>query len=467
MSSLKKNIIYSTGYQILTLIVPIITAPYVSRVLGKDGLGLYGYTYSIAHYFVLFCMLGILNYGNREISMVSNNKSELSSRFWQIYLNQLSFGVISLLIYYIYIYNYVQSFQQIYVIQSLYVISGIIDISWFYFGIEKFKTTTTISSINKVITTILIFGFVRTSSDIWIYALILAGGTLMNNIVYWLLLNKFIDKWEINIKESMVHLKPLLLLFIPVIAVNIYKYIDKIMLGSMVNVGEVGIFEAAEKLTNIPMGFIAAFGTVMLPRVSNMLNSKEFSKVKRYNNLSLNVVMFLSCGMAFGLAGISDVFVSLFYGSDFVESHVVLLYLCPCMLFVSWANVIRTQYLLPNRKDSLFCISVISGAIVNIIANIILIPLFGSIGAAISTLIAEMIVCFLQSALSYKEMELRNSLIAIFPFFLIGFLTYFVITKIDFHDPFVTVLCRISLGAMIYIILSIFFLNKNVRKIEN
>ena len=289
----------------------------------------------------------------------------------------------------------------------------------------------------------------------------------MNNIVYWLLLNKFIDKWEINIKESMVHLKPLLLLFIPVIAVNIYKYIDKIMLGSMVNVGEVGIFEAAEKLTNIPMGFIAAFGTVMLPRVSNMLNSKEFSKVKRYNNLSLNVVMFLSCGMAFGLAGISDVFVPLFYGSDFVESHVVLLYLCPCMLFVSWANVIRTQYLLPNRKDSLFCISVISGAIVNIIANIILIPLFGSIGAAISTLIVEMIVCFLQSALSYKEMELRNSLIAIFPFFLIGFLTYFVITKIDFHDPFVTVLCRISLGAMIYIILSIFFLNKNVRKIEN
>ena len=109
MNNLKKNILYNIGYQILSLIVPLITAPYISRVLGKDGMGLYGYTFSIAHYFVLICMLGILNYGNREISMVSGDKRERSEKFWQIYANQLFFGILALVVYYAFVYFYVSS----------------------------------------------------------------------------------------------------------------------------------------------------------------------------------------------------------------------------------------------------------------------------------------------------------------------------------------------------------------------
>lgn len=460
MPSLKRNILYNVGYQVLSLIVPLITAPYISRVLGANGMGLYGYTFSIAHYFVLFCMLGVLNYGNREISMISEDKYSLSKKFWNIYFNQFIFGIISLVVYYCFVCVYIKENQFIYILQSLYIVSGILDISWFYFGIERFKVTTSVSAINKILTTVLIFVCVKEIDDVWIYTLIIAGGTLLNNIVYWLLLGKNINfvKWKFN--DSMKHLKPLLLLFIPVIAVNIYKYIDKIMLGAMVNLDEVGIFEAAEKLTNLPVCFIAAIGTVMLPRISKLIGSKDIKNVQRYNTLSLNLVMFLASGMAFGLFGIANVFVPLFYGVAFKEASYVLMYLSPCLLFVSWANVIRTQYLLPNRKDVLFCASVIAGAIVNVIANIILVPKYGAVGAAISTLIAEVIVCIVQSIVAAKDIKILSSIFSSLIYILIGMIMYIIIINIISDSAILTVIIRVGVGTLTYVILSIYFLKR-------
>lgn len=460
MSNLKRNILYNIAYQILSLIVPLITAPYISRVLGTYGMGLYGYTYSIAHYFVLFCMLGVLNYGNREISIINGNQQALSEKFWSIYFNQLIFGVMSLIVYFSFVSVYVENDRFIYNLQSLYIISGLMDISWFYFGIERFKITTAVSAANKLLTTILIFILVKESSDLWIYTLIISGGTLLNNLAYWLLINKYTVGIKWKMKAVLSHLKPLLILFIPVIAVNIYKYIDKIMLGAMVDVNEVGIFEAAEKLTNIPVCFIAAIGTVMLPRVSKLLGNQDIKNVLRYNSLSLNLVMFLSCGMAFGLVGIATVFVPLFYGDAFVKASEVLIFLSPCLLFVSWANVIRTQYLLPNRKDILFCVSVIAGALVNVIANIILVPTYGAEGAAISTLIAEVIVCSVQTGVAYRKMRIISSLKSSSIYILLGLIMCIIIKQIHNDSALMTVILRIITGLVIYSLLSSYFIKK-------
>lgn len=464
-TNLKNNIIYNICYQVLSLIVPLVTAPYISRVLGRDGMGLYSYTFSIAHYFVLFCMLGILNYGNREIAMLDDIHKK-SEKFWQIYYNQLIFGLVSLVGYFIFVYFFVHQNKLVYSIQALYIISGIIDISWFYFGIEKFKTTTSISAINKIITTCLIFLFVRNASDTWIYTLVVASGVLMNNIVYWLYLSKYTVKVHVNFVDIISNLRPLILLFIPVIAINIYKYIDKIMLGSMVNVGDVGIFDAAEKLTNIPMGFITAIGTVMLPRISNLLCSDEIADVRRYNYLSLNIVMCLTLGMCFGLIGISDIFIPLFYGASFVGSISVLYYLAPCMIFVSWANVIRTQYLLPHKKDALFCISVICGAILNVICNLILIPKIGAIGAAVSTLVAEITVCVFQSVVANKDMLLFKPIKKTFPYILLGIIMYLVISRIHLSSTLFCLFLRVCIGGSIYVLFSIFFLKNQIKTLS-
>lgn len=460
ISSLRANILYNVGYQVLSIIVPLITAPYISRVLGKDGMGLYGYTFSIAHYFVLFCMLGIVNYGNREVSMVNSSRLKRSDVFWHIYLVQLCMGVVSLGVFLVFVSVYVDCNQYIYYLQGLFIVSGILDISWFYFGIEQFKVTTCISALNKIVTTVLIFLFVKNQDDVWIYTLIIAGGVLLNNVFYWILLREHITVSKIKISKIVLHLKPMLLLFVPVIAVNIYKYIDKIMLGAILNVGEVGIFEAAEKLTNIPMGFIAAIGTVMLPRISSMLGTRNMVGVNRYNKISLNLVMFLSCGMAFGLAGISRVFVPMFYGLDFTNASEVLNILCPSMIFVSWANVVRTQYLLPHRKDTFFCISVILGAIVNIVSNFLLVPRFGASGAAFSTLIAEVVVCFVQSILANNEMHLLPSLISSSVYLAIGLIMYTAIIQIEYQSTLTTVILRVFVGVIIYTLLSYYFVRR-------
>lgn len=461
-NSLTLNIAYNVIFQVLNIIVPIFTAPYVFRILGKEGIGLYGYSFSIAHYFSLFCMLGILNYGNREISMVSDNRDHRTDKFWQIYAVQFFAGLISVLCYLLFVCSFESDYLKVFLIQGFFVISSMFDISWFYFGIENFKFTTTISLIAKLITTVLIFLMIKTSDHVYLYAGILSLGALAHTVLYWFWLGKYVD-FKIRVLSAFkTHIKPILILFIPVIAINIYKYIDKIMLGMMLNVSEVGTFEAAEKLQNLPMCLIAAIGTVMLPRISNMVSKNESSTVKHYNRISFVLVMFLTIGMAFGMAGISRVFIPLFYGAGYEDSELVLLILLPSMVFVGWANIIRTQYLLPNRMDTVFCSSVVFGAIINVISNFIFIPLFGAVGAAISTTIAEFTVCFYQSVVSYKNMNLRTSLKDTIPFVFVGLIMYFTITQIDSMSSVLTVVLRIATGGVVFSLLSVFFVNRIV-----
>ena len=453
-SKLRLNIAYNVAFQILNIIVPIFTAPYVFRVLGKEGIGLYSYSFSIAHYFSLLCMLGIMNYGVREISMVSGDRRRLTEKFWQIYIVQVLAGLISLSAYVLLVLCCFRSDMEVFLMQGVFVLGAMLDVSWFLFGVENFRVTTIISVFNKVLTTTCIFLLVRGSGDVFIYVAILSLGGMLNNLFYWLIIRKYIDFSFCGVKHFFCHIKPILILFIPVIAINIYKYIDKIMLGAMLDISEVGIFEAAEKLQNLPMCLIAAFGTVMLPRISNMVANEQSSSVSHYNQMSFLLVMFLTFGMAFGLAGISTPFIPLFYGGGYEDSIVVLLWLLPSMVFVGWANIIRTQYLLPRRMDKVFCASVIAGAFVNVISNFILIPLMGAIGAGISTTLAEFTVCVYQSVIAFSQMNLRSCLNKVLPFMIIGGVMYLIISLINADVLWVTVMIRLIVGAIIYLALS-------------
>ena len=462
-NELTYNLIYNICYQILSLIVPLITAPYISRTLGKAGVGEYSYTYSIAHYFVLFIMLGVLNYGNREIARVKDDKKLLDNKFSGIYSVQLILGIAILFVYLFYVICIEVDYKAVALAQILYIISGILDISWFYFGIEKFKVTAGVSAINKIVTAILIFLFLKNENDVFIYTLILAGGVLLNNICYWLLLKKYISKIKITIDGFKSHLRPLIILFIPVIAISIYKYMDKIMLGVMVNTSEVGIYESAEKFVNLPLCLITAIGTVMLPRISKLKEQTVEGMVKRYNAISMSLIMFLSFGIVSGLAGITTIFIPWFYGKEFANSSNVLIILLPSILFVSWANIIRTQCLLPNKRDKDYCISVIGGALVNFTINFILIPYLGAIGAAIGTTLAEFIVCIIQTIETRKEMDFKKYALNCIPYLISATIMYLIITKISFETDLITILSRIVAGICVYSILSLKHIIKSIK----
>ena len=464
--SLKLNIMYQFFYQVLTIIVPLLTAPYISRILGVDGVGEYSYTFSIAHYFVLFSMLGVLNYGNREIARVKDNFYDLCITFWGIYSVQLLSGILVIIFYFIYIIIFCNHYKVVFFCQCLYVFTGILDISWFYFGIEHFKLTTSISAVNKIITTILVFTLVKNANHVYIYTLIIATGALCNNIFYWLILKKYVSFEYFSFKNYKRHIKPILILFIPVIAVSIYKYMDKVMLGTMLSTFEVGIYESAEKFINLPMCVIAALGTVMLPRITNMKTNVNGNEIKKYNFISMFLVMFLSIGMVFGMAGITDIFIPWFYGADFIKSTNVLFVLLPSIIFVSWANVIRTQCLLPNKRDLGYCVSVISGAVINMIINFAFIPKFGAIGAALGTLIAEILVCIVQSIMCRKDMDFLLYFKYSFPFLISAVLMFLIISNVQLISIAITIITRILIGGIIYLLMSFWFIKKGYTKFK-
>lgn len=463
---MKKNFIYNVLYQVLILIIPLLTMPYISRTLGADGVGIYAYTYSIAYYFMIIAMLGLNNYGNRTIAKVRDNKEELSKQFCSIYFFQLITSLILIIAYFIYVFVFDNQYKNIALIQSMYVISSMVDINWFFFGIEKFKLTITRNTIIKVLSLILIFMFVKSPNDVWKYTVILAGSTLSSNIVLFSFLWKYIKVVKVSLNDIFKHFKPCLILFLPVIAVSIYKIMDKVMLGSLSTVIEVGYYENAEKITQVPISIITALGTVMLPRVTNMLSKNQEEQIKKTISKTMIFIMFITFPMFFGINLISKDFSIIFFGSEFEKTGYLIQLLSITVIFLSWGNVIRTQYLIPKEMDKTYIISAFLGAIVNFILNCIFIPLYQSIGACIGTIAAEWIVMFYQSIAVRKELPIKRYILNALPFFiksLMMFVLVYIVSKNININGIYKILAQVLMAGSIYLLLNIEYIYKDLQ----
>lgn len=457
----KINFIYNLLYQILILIIPLITIPYLSRVIGATGVGIYSYTYSIVYYFMLLCLMGVNNYGNRTIAKVRDDKNKLSITFWSIYFLQLIMGIIMIFLYLLYIYIIGTKYTEIALIQILFIISSILDINWLFFGLEEFKKTITRNTIIKIITVILIFLFVKRQEDLWVYTLIISGMTVLSNLVLWGFIIGKIDFVKIKFNDILIHIKPNLILFIPVIAVSLYKIMDKIMLGNMSNVTEVGFYENAEKISQIPMTIVCALGTVMLPRISNIISNGEEEKAKNYMEKSIKLAMFMAFSMCIGLICIGNNFATFYFGKEFEKSGILIMLLSITIPFFSFANVIRTQYLIPKEKDKIYIISVIIGAIINLIMNLIFIPLYESIGACIGTIAAEFAVAFYQVIAVKKEISIGKYIKDSTIFLIKSLIMFIIIYPLNFikTDLFIKMFMQILIGVFVYGILNIKYIN--------
>ena len=453
MSSLKKNLAYNVAYQILVIILPLITAPYVSRVLGADGLGTYSYIFSIVTYFGLFGMLGIANHGNRSVALVRDKRQKVSEAFSNTYIIQLCTTVIALLLYFLFIYCWFSGDKTIAYIESIIVLSYVLDITWFFFGLEQFAVTVTRNAIIKIATVVAIFIFVRSREDLWIYALIMSCGMLFSQIYLWLRIRKYADFCKPSWSQVKSNIKPVLMLFIPAIAYSIYKLLDKVMLGAMSSMSQVGLFDNAEKIINIPSSLITAFGTVMMPRITVLLGTGDEHRISYLNKISVRYFTLLVVGAAFGLAGICNVLAPVYFGSEFVGSAPIIAGLGFSLIFVTWANVIRTQYLIPNKLDKPYVISSVIGALANLAVNIILIPKFAGIGAMIGTIIAEFTVFFVQLILVRRSFPMSQYLQPVLFLFPIGMIMFAVVYWIGAYmgNTIITLIIQILVGGFLYL----------------
>ena len=232
MNSIKSNFIYSCIYQLVNICVPLVTTPYISRVLGADGVGVYSYNYSVAQLFSIFILLGLNNYGNREVASVRDDREKLSKTFWSIYCLQLFLGIVVSSSYLLYCFKLAEDMIPA-LLLGMYVISSCFDVNWLYFGIEKFKFISIRNVLIKLVNALALFAFVKSSRDTLNYCLIMGIGFIVTQFSLWPYILKNIKPVKIEMQDIVRHMKPNCILFITVIAVNIYKYMDKVMLGAM------------------------------------------------------------------------------------------------------------------------------------------------------------------------------------------------------------------------------------------
>lgn len=452
--NIKKNLIYNVTYQILIIILPFITAPYISRVLGAHDIGVYSYTQAFANYFYLFAMLGVMNYGNRTIAAVRDNSDVLKKTFWEIFTFQFFMGILVSVAYVFYCIYCVKEDRLIYYMQFFYVISGVFDINWLCFGLEKFKFTTIRSVLVRLGMVFAIFLFVKERSDLAVYTGILSVGNLIAAFAVWPFVLKRIGFKMPTLEGILKHLKPNLILFFPVIAVSIYHLMARLMLGGLSTEEEVGFYTYAERITQIPNTLILALNSVVMPRMANLYAKNDRYTTRNLMDKVMLFAMFMSALMAFGLAGVAPIFAPWFYGAEFTRCGLFIVLLCPIIIFKGWAGVLRTQYIIPKGRDKVYIISLTTGAIVSLLLNFLLIPKYSGIGAVMGTLGAELAVCLVQFALIRREIPFAIYLKDGLVFCCFGVVMYIVISYMGNLDisSFFLMLLQIAIGTLIFVV---------------
>lgn len=424
--SVAKNYLYNVLYQIITMIIPLITTPYLSRVLGAENIGIYSYTLSITTYFILFGSLGVAMYGQREIAYLQKDKEKRSVSFFEIFLLKFITLTFSMIIFY-FTFCVHGEYSFYYKILILEIFANIIDISWFFQGLEEFKKTISRNIIVKLISIICIFLFVKTENDLKIYFMIYVFSTFLGNFSLWIYLPRFIMKISLRKINLIRHIKPTLVLFIPQIATQVYTVLDKTMIGSIViNKSEVGYYEQAQKIIKLLTTLSTSLGTVLMPRIANLFANGEKEKLKQYLYKSLSIILMLTFPLMFGISSVAFKFVPLFYGPGYEKVAKLIIIISPIIIALGLSNFMGIQLLLPTKRQKEFTISVIVGAFVNFILNLILIPKFESIGASIATIFAEFSVVLVQLYLVKDDFSIKLIFKLSYKFMLSGIIMFLI-----------------------------------------
>ena len=387
-----KNYLYNLSYQILTIILPIITVPYVTRIFTSEDLGNYGFYNSIVSYFSLFAMLGIGLYGTKQIAAAS----DVSSTFWNIYAIQFIASLLALFVYVITLVSIPEMGGIVPIILGIILLTKMIDISWLFTGKEDFKKITLRNTMVKVAGVISIFTFIKSSEDLYLYIFLIVIFDFLGQFVMWIPAKKFIKRPSFDTKIIKKNLHPIVLLFLPQVAISLYVVLDRTLLGLLGSYSDVGIYEQGQKLTSILLTVVSSLGAVMLPRVANLLSErkeKEAQNMVRFSFILYNLIIF---PMIFGLIAINEVFVRLFLGQNFQDVKYVLYIIVFNIMFIGWTNILGYQVLVVRNKNKEFMLSTTIPAFVSVAVNIAVIPFFGYIGASITAVIVEFLAFTIQ-----------------------------------------------------------------------
>lgn len=449
-----KNYLYNAGYQILLMLAPVITTPYVSRILGANNNGINTYTNGWVTFFYLAGQLGISLYGNREIAYQRNDKYKRSKIFWEIISLQLLTSSIALIAYIAVVLMFSSAFKVYFLLQALWIVAYGIDVSWYFMGMEDFKKTVSRNTIVKLITIALIFILVRNRDDLAKYIFLLGFAQLAGSMTLWPYLRRSIQWVKISSWRPFKHFYPALLLFIPTITTQIYLVVNRIMLGRMAPQAAVSQFNFGDNIVKLVLAIVTATGTVMLPHMANKFASGDIKGVHDSLYRSFDFVTAIATPLMFGLMAIAYKFAPWFLGNEYGPTGGVIFFEAPSILMIAWSNVTGTQYLMPIHREHEFTISVTIGAVVNVTANLFLISLYSANGAAVATVISEFSVTAVQLFYIRGTIRRRKLFAPIWRYLLSGLFMYLVVSRIDeiMSMTIINLILQIALGALVYVV---------------
>ncbi|KRO27622.1 repeat unit transporter [Lactiplantibacillus fabifermentans DSM 21115] len=442
---------YNMSYNVLILLTPLLTVPYISRVLGPYGVGVNATTNSIITYFLLLGTVGITIYGNREIAFIREDKVKRSKVFWEIEFLQIITIFFAYALFLLYLW-YQKQFRIYFFYQSFLIIAGAFDISWYFMALEDFRKTVTRNVLVKLASLIAIFTLVKTSHDIGTYILIISLSQLFGNMTLWPYLRHSVLKPTFKRLRPLHHLIPSFSLFIPQIAIQIYLALNKTMLWKLDSVTASGFFDYSDKLIKLVLAIVTATGTVMLPRIANLYAKRDFKKVREYTYNSFDFVLAIAVPMAFGIAGLATALAPWFFGRHFTSVNTLLMIESPVIILIGLSNVIGQQYLLPTKQTKVYTYSVTVGAIVNVVLNIPLIIFWGVQGSMWATVASELTVTIYQLIVVRHQLRMDKLFINCWKYLFSGILMFIVVymLNISMKITVVSLSLQIIEGLLIY-----------------
>ena len=410
-SKVKKNFTFNLAYQILLILVPVITTPYISRCLGVDNVGIYSFTSSVCSYFTMFITLGFHVFGQREIAKNQGDRKACSQILFDIQAKKLVVSVFVIISYIVFLLIQVE-YMEIYLIQIISLVAVFFDISFFYQGLELYSVTVTRNGIIRVIGVLCIFLFVRDKSDLYIYIIINCLVVIFGNITLWTHLK---DKYDPSLVTKTVFFKDfrvVIELFIPVFSVQLYFNIDKTMLGILCDgPTENGYYEQALKIIRIFQTVITSLGGVLISGISRMQNKECKTEMRQTIQSSVRLGLFMAVPMVFGLIVISDVFVPCFFGDGYDKVALLLTIMSPILVFSAISNVAGNGVLIPTNQHKYVSVAAVVGAVANIILNAFMIPIWQAMGAAIASVVAELLVLIIQWFYAKEFLKIKELIV--------------------------------------------------------
>lgn len=450
--SLKKNYILDATYQVLTIIVPFLTTPYISRILQADGIGAYSYTLAIASYVGIFATVGMDVYGQLQTAKCREDKKACGSLVCGIFMAKLLTTAIIIMVYCA-LYSKVGMYKNLYWIMILYFLSGLVDFTWFFQGLEEFVCIITRNILIKAIGIVCIFSFVRQADDVVIYALIMQGSVFFGNLVVIPYMRKFADLPLITTVRILPHLHGGIIYFIPTIATSVYTILDKAMIGWVTkSANENGYYEQAYKIVQMVLVVVTSLRTVTLPRVVRLYSEKNYEGVMEIIDSTVRFVLCISLPMSVGLAMVAPQLVPLFLGESFQKCILIVQVLSALVVILGLSVLVSGQCLTAMGKQKQANSCVIVGAAINFIINLLLIPKYGALGAAIATICAETIILVMFFIFAREHIKIKRVLKYFFKYATCSLIMACVVFSLDNMKLSMEwlLVSKVALGAIVY-----------------